>query len=146
MVEELDSPAAETMNATDAEHLRTLTIFHYVYAGMVGLGILFLLFHATITTFVFTAASSAPSRPNNAPPVGVILGIFGMIYGCAGMILIIKLVGNILSAKYMKQRRKRMFSVVVAAINCLAIPFGTILGVFTLIELSKDSVRQGYRD
>lgn len=31
-----------------------------------------------------------------------------------------------------------------AAILCMFIPFGTILGVFTLIVLSRESVRQLY--
>jgi hypothetical protein len=33
---------------------------------------------------------------------------------------------------------------VVAALNCLSIPFGLALGVFTLITLNDESVQQEY--
>ena len=42
------------------------------------------------------------------------------------------------------KRRKRMFSYVMAAILCAFMPFGTVLGVFTLIVLGRESVRQLY--
>jgi hypothetical protein len=33
---------------------------------------------------------------------------------------------------------------IIAVLNCLQIPFGTALGVFTIIVLSRDSVRELY--
>ena len=35
---------------------------------------------------------------------------------------------------------------VIAAINCLHIPIGTMLGIFTFIVLGRDSVRKLYDD
>jgi hypothetical protein len=37
-----------------------------------------------------------------------------------------------------------MFSFVMAAVMCMFVPFGTILGVFTIIVLSKESVLRLY--
>jgi hypothetical protein len=37
--------------------------------------------------------------------------------------------------------KNRMYCMVVAGIECIFMPFGTILGVFTLITLTKDSVK-----
>jgi hypothetical protein len=37
-----------------------------------------------------------------------------------------------------------MFSLVVTGITCLSFPFGTALGVFTIIVLTRGSVRQLY--
>jgi hypothetical protein len=37
-----------------------------------------------------------------------------------------------------------MFSLVIAGLNCIQIPFGTALGVFTIIVLLRDSVREAY--
>ena len=34
-----------------------------------------------------------------------------------------------------------MYCFVVAAIECILIPFGTVLGVFTIIALSRPSVK-----
>ena len=35
---------------------------------------------------------------------------------------------------------------VIAGINCLHIPLGTLLGVFTLVVLGRESVRKLYLD
>ncbi|MCX6922874.1 MAG: hypothetical protein NT154_06635 [Verrucomicrobia bacterium] len=37
-----------------------------------------------------------------------------------------------------------MFSLMIGGLNCLQIPFGSALGVFTIIVLSRDSVRDLY--
>jgi hypothetical protein len=46
-----------------------------------------------------------------------------------------------LSARFMSARRNRIFSIVIACLSCMWFPFGTILGVFTLIVLVRPSVR-----
>jgi hypothetical protein len=52
---------------------------------------------------------------------------------------------NLLSAIFIQQRRARMFSLIVAGLDCLCFPFGTALGVFTLIVLVRSSVEELYR-
>ena len=37
-----------------------------------------------------------------------------------------------------------MFSLVVAALDCMGFPFATVLGVFTFIVLLRDSVAELY--
>ena len=39
-----------------------------------------------------------------------------------------------------KKRKSRVFCMVVAAIECLEIPYGTLIGVCTFIVLDRDSV------
>jgi hypothetical protein len=39
-----------------------------------------------------------------------------------------------------------MFSLVIAGVQCMFAPFGTALGVFTIIVLTRDSVRRQYPD
>ena len=51
---------------------------------------------------------------------------------------------NLLSALFLWRRQHRMFSMVVGGLNCLQIPFGTALGVFTILVLSRDSVQELY--
>ena len=53
-------------------------------------------------------------------------------------------IGNLLSGLYLRARKYRMFSIIVAALNCLQIPFGTVLGVFTIVVLVRESVRELY--
>lgn len=51
---------------------------------------------------------------------------------------------NVLSGFFLLQKRNRLFSLIIGGLNCLQIPFGTALGVFTILVLSRDSVRQLY--
>jgi hypothetical protein len=51
---------------------------------------------------------------------------------------------TILSGRWMAKRRRRIFSLVIAGINCASFPFGTVLGVFTFIILLRPSVKQMY--
>jgi membrane protein YqaA with SNARE-associated domain len=41
----------------------------------------------------------------------------------------------------LSRRRCYWFAFVVACIECIFIPFGTILGIFTIIVLSRESVK-----
>ncbi len=40
----------------------------------------------------------------------------------------------------LKKRKARTFCMVVAAFECLGVPYGTLLGIFTFIVLGRDSV------
>ncbi len=44
----------------------------------------------------------------------------------------------------MRKRKHRIFSFVVAGVNCLQFPFGTALGIFTFIVLSRVGVKMDY--
>ena len=70
--------------------------------------------------------------------------IMKVFYVIAGIFLALVILLNLLSAVFMRQRKHRIFSIIVASINCLQIPFGTTLGVFTFIVLMRESVRQSY--
>ena len=43
-----------------------------------------------------------------------------------------------------RPRRARTFSLVMAGVNCLSVPLGTTLGVFTFIVLLRESVAAQY--
>ena len=49
-----------------------------------------------------------------------------------------------ISERFLKQRRNYMFSFIFACLACAALPFGTILGVFTIIVLSRPTVKETY--
>lgn len=78
-----------------------------------------------------------------APPAffGLIFVVFGGVFVIAGWTLGIF---TILSGGNIARRKKRMFSVVIGCINCAFIPFGTVLGVFDIVLLTRDDVRVLY--
>jgi hypothetical protein len=52
---------------------------------------------------------------------------------------------NLLSALFIRAKTHRLFSLVVAGINCFYMPLGTALGIFTIVVLVRSSVRDLYR-
>jgi hypothetical protein len=125
----------------DNEHLRLLSIFHYVVAGVAGFCSFFPLLY-TVMGFVFVALSHHPQAhpAQEVPPaalgwVFVGLGIFLFLLG-AVFAFVLAVAGRSLS-----RRKHYWFAFVVACIECIFVPFGTILGVFTIIVLSRQSVK-----
>jgi hypothetical protein len=134
---------ATPMRNEDAEHLRLLVIFHYICAGLVALFASFFL--AYIVIGILMVIGAIPVKDNNGAPaphwLGFIMIFIGLIPICFGWGLAILL---FLSARYMSARRRRIFSFVIACVDCAFMPFGTILGVFTIIVLSRPSVKAIY--
>jgi hypothetical protein len=125
----------------DKEHLRLLAIFHYVVAGLAALFSLFPLLYTTVgAIFIFAARHGTPKPGEELPPeflgwIFVVLGLLLFLLGIA-MAICILIVGRSLS-----RHKHYTFVLVMACIECLFIPFGTILGVFTIVVLSRQSVR-----
>ncbi|HEY3128349.1 MAG TPA: hypothetical protein VGL91_02750 [Acidobacteriota bacterium] len=124
----------------DQEHLKLLTIGYLVSAGTNAFFSLFGLLYAFMGVVITAAISRAPARPGqDAPPefVGWIFGLFGF-----GFFAILAGLGvlKFLVARRLKQRRSRTFCMVVAGVSCFGVPYGTMLGVFTFLVLSRPSV------
>jgi hypothetical protein len=65
----------------------------------------------------------------------VIMGVIIILLGWSMAICIL------IAGKKLKQRKHRIYCMVVAGIECMFMPLGTILGIFTLIALNKDSIK-----
>ena len=125
----------------DKEHLRLLAIFHYIVAGLAALFSFFPLLYTTIgAIFIFVARHGTAKPGEELPPeflgwIFVGLGSFLFLLGIT-MAICILIAGRCLS-----RRKCYTFALVMACIECIFIPFGTILGVFAIIVLSRESVR-----
>ncbi len=125
----------------DREHLKILSICHYVFAGMCLFPFLYGFIYLFMGVFV-GAMMAADTRHNNAPP-GILFGGIFVLIGLAisGVALAIGLAA-IKSGRNMTRLNGRMFSFIFACIICAFVPFGTILGVFSILVLSRESVKQ----
>jgi hypothetical protein len=135
--------ACERQQIVDEEHLKLLSIFHFVVAGLALLGIGLLILHFCFMSTVFSSPDLWKSQKNGPPPKELFKA-FIWLYAFLGCVIGGACLLNLLSGLFLQQRRHRTFSIVVAALNCLQVPFGTVLGVFTLVVLLRDSVRQRY--
>lgn len=127
----------------DESHLNALAISHYVVGGLAALFACFPMIHASVGLALILGAESMMDDQAQPPPDW--FGWFFFLMGLAAFLIGQAFaVSIILSGRYLKQRRRYMFSFVVACIACVFMPFGTVLGVFTIIVLSRKSVKELY--
>lgn len=121
--------------------LSTLSVLHYVYGVficVVGLCLLGLVFLGG-----FLNSGWLQQQAGDPPPrfVGTMLITIGwaafVLVEAQGLI-------NIISAAKIQKHKGRTFSQVVAALNCLRIPFGMALGVYTFVVLGDREVQELY--
>ena len=123
----------------DAEHLRLLAIFHYVVAGIAALVSLIPVIHLVIGLAMIL--SPHVFEGSGSPPPAFIGWIFVIIAG--GFILLgLTMAAFILTAgRFLAASKHYTFCLVMAGVECLFMPFGTVLGVFTIVVLTRDSVK-----
>lgn len=137
------SPVPTDQRKIDAKHLGILSIFHFVGAVLALFGILFLLAHYAIMHAVFNNPKLWEDQKQGPPPAQL-FAIFKWFYLVFGAWFLASGVLNVISGFCLRARKHRTFSLVVAGINCLHLPLGTVLGVFTIVVLVRDSVRELY--
>jgi hypothetical protein len=129
----------------DADHIKLLVIFHFVGAGFALLGILFLLVHYMFMHAVFANPEMWKNQKQPLPmPPEQIFTMMKWVYLAGAVWFVASVILNVISGICLRARKGRTFSLVVAGINCLHIPLGTVLGVFTIIVLLRDSIRELY--
>jgi hypothetical protein len=125
----------------DREHLQLLAIFHYVVAGLAALFSFFPLLYTTVgAIFIFAARHGTAKPGEDLPPefLGWIFAVLGSVLFLIGIAMAICI---LIAGRSIALRKRYSFALVMACIECLFLPFGTILGVFTIIVLSRESVR-----
>jgi hypothetical protein len=123
----------------DAEHLRLLSIFHYVVGGMTALFACFPCIHLAVGIALVSGALN-PGRGHEQPPafVGWLLIAVAALLILVGWSIALAI---LLAGRFLARRAHYLFCFVVAAVECIFMPCGTVLGVFTIIVLNRPSVR-----
>ncbi len=122
----------------DEEHLKILAIFHYVVGGMAALFSCFFLIYLVMGIVFVTGAAFGHAK--DAPPA--FLGWLMIAFG--GMLLLAgwSFAGTLVAAgRCLALRRHHTFCLVMGGVACLFMPFGIVLGVFTIVVLSRPSVQ-----
>jgi hypothetical protein len=131
---------ANEMNQ-NAEHLRLLAIFHYVVAGLAALFSFFPLLYTMVGTIFIFAARHGPTKPGEDVPPEFLGWIFAVLGSLLFLIGIAMAICILIAGRSLALRKRYSFILVMACIECLFIPFGTILGVFTIVVISRESVK-----
>lgn len=129
-------PPVAIATREDLSQLRLLAVFHYVVAGLTALFALFPVIHLTLGIVLVSGA-----LPHDDP--GARLGGWFFIVFASALILCgLALAGAIaLAGRNLQRQRRHTYCMVVAALSCMMMPFGTVLGVFTLIVLLRPGVK-----
>jgi hypothetical protein len=121
----------------DLEHLNLLSIFHYVVGGLTAVFACIPFIHFTIGLLM--ASGRLEGREPALHVIGVALMTIAALFILSGWGLAVAMVG---AGRALAKRRHYTFCLVVAAAECLLMPFGTILGVFTIVVLMRESVKR----
>jgi hypothetical protein len=126
-----------TLVDRDSEHLKLLSIFHYVLAGLTALGGLVPVIHVTLGFLMLTGVIDG--RDDEIRPVGALimmlgLGLMALLWTFAALLFF--------AGRSLGRRRNYTFCMIVAGIMCLNLPLGTVLGVFTILVLMRPSVQE----
>ena len=136
----------EKQKIIDNEHLKLLTLFHYISGGLT---LAFALFIGAYFFFIYAMIFSSGLQEEISPAMNdtfpaalltviltfmIIFFILALAFGVA----------QIVSGRLIELRKMRWFSFTIAIINLLSIPYGTVLGVLTIIVLDRYSIKDQY--
>ena len=128
----------------DRQHLKLLSIFHYVLGGIIAFLSLFFLIHFFMGINIITSSELFPMEWSGEPPPKEFGYLFAAIGGTALVLGEALAIAVIFSGRFLRRHKNYWFSFVIACLLCLSVPLGTILGVFTIIVLSRPSVKELY--
>jgi hypothetical protein len=129
----------DRLSKEDEDGLRLLALGHYILAGLETLVGFAPSFHLAMGLWLLT---SDVAKAKNGTPALLFGGFFTLI-AVTWMLLAWSLAACVLTAgRSLADRKRRTFCLVVAGIEAmLCIPFGTVLGMFTIIVLLRPAVR-----
>ena len=130
----------------DGEHLKLLSIFHYIRGALTILTSSFFIFYFILFAILSTLAENPEFAGDEFGPEfpSAIFAIFTILFGVLILLGIIFGILQIMSGIFMKKRKNRIFSFIIAISELIFIPYDTILGVLTIVVLQRESVKNLY--
>ncbi len=125
------------MSNTDKDTLHILSIFHYILAGIIALIFCIPLVHLAmgITMTVGGVTENVPVLGIVGAALSVVIGLI-ILAGWGTAVLVF------LAGKNLDRQTRYQVCLFGAGALCIFLPLGTVLGVFTLVTLQGDSVRE----
>ena len=124
----------------DTEQLRLLSIFHYVVAGIVAMFSMFPILHLAMGIAIVAGAFDDVENGDSPPAFfGWIIIMFAAVIILCGLTMAICVA---IAGRRLGHNRSYMYCLVVAGIECMFMPIGTVLGVFTIIVLMRPTVKE----
>lgn len=131
------------MNSVESKQLDLLSMFHYIVGGFTALFSCIPFLHVFMGLAIISGKMFKNSHGAEQPP-----NVFGWLFVIMGSVCILlgwmTAVCILIAGKKLKARKWWLFCMVIAGIECMFMPFGTVLGIFTLVTLNKESVKKAF--
>jgi len=125
------------MNQETENHLKILGICYYVMGGLLCLLALIPCLHIILGIAMLSGKMDGAQQPSPA-----FMGIIFLAMGLTAVLLILAIaITTIYTGRCLRQRKYYIFCLVMAGLCCCWFPLGTVLGVFSIIVLSKPEVK-----
>ncbi|HEY3447989.1 MAG TPA: hypothetical protein VGK67_16655 [Myxococcales bacterium] len=138
----LPAPNSAPKPSSDLDTLKVLAIFHYVLAGLSALGGGFFLLYAALGGFLLRRSDLFTGGGRNTPPpppfVGALFIGLGVGLFAAGLAFAVAIA---VAGRSLSRQVRYVYCLVVAGFCCLLTPYGTVLGVFTIVVLMRPGVK-----
>lgn len=124
------------MSETDEKNLDLLGTLHYVLGVLTALSACVPFIYLFIgLAMIGSGAYAGSAAPRVFGAIFLVLSIILIVFGWVLAVLMI------MTGSRLKQRHSYNFCMIVAFVECLIIPLGTVLGIFTIINLNKEEVK-----
>ena len=127
------------LTADDVSHLDTLGVLYYVWGGLTLVCGSFPLIHVAVGLALLAGGLAGGGGPEAA--------MGGFFAGAGGCVVAVAWLAGGLSlwaGACLRGRRRRVLVIVAAAVSCLSVPLGLILGIFTFLVLNRPQVRAAF--
>lgn len=125
------------MSTQEEQNLDLLAIFHYILGALTGLFSCIPIIHLVIGIVLLAGNyNGGDVTPRSIALIFIILAVIIILVGWIFAIMII------IAGRRLKERRAYNYCLVVAFMECLIVPFGTVLGVFSIVTLTKETVKE----
>jgi hypothetical protein len=127
------------LSKEDEDGLRLLSLGHYIIAGFETLAGFLPSFHLAMGIWLLT---SDLARSKSGGPAALFGGFFTLIAVTWMLVAWSLATCLVIAGRSLADRKRRTFCLVVAGAEAmLCVPFGTVLGMFTIIVLLRPAVR-----
>ena len=133
----------ERQTVLDDEHLRLLALGYTVMGAIYAVFALIPLIYVAVGLFIALGVPDTVAQPGEPAPafIGWILVLIGIlattVMGAIGAL-------QLQAGRCLRRRRSKTLILVAAAVSCLMMPFGTVLGIFTFIVLGRPTVEAAF--
>lgn len=119
-----------------AHDLKLLSIGHYIHGGIMAFYSLLIFLYLALFGAIFagTVNQQAQIPAHLATIMAAVFGAFSLLFALYTLCIF-------LAGRWLRSHQNMLFIQIISGLNCLFVPYGTVLGVFTLVVLSRPQAK-----